>query len=223
MNFRQPEGQVAHWIERLQQYDFTVEHCPGAKHQNADALSRRPCLQDACRHCDSLESLEQSSSSTDVPVANAPQVATISLGHGSRSPEDIRAEQLQDEDIQLVIKWMEENSEKPTWEVIAPHNQTTKVYCAQWQSLKLSNGVLYCMWETPSGGVTILQLVLPKSLRHEVLQQLHNTKTSGHLGVAKTLGRIRQRFYWSSADRIYKIGAEVVMFVPKNEAHRRRS
>ena len=196
LNFRQPEGQVARWIERLQQYDFTVEHRPGAKHQNADALSRRPCLQDACRHCDRLESLEQSSSSTDVLVANAPQVAAISLGHESRSPEDIRAEQLQDEDIQPVIKWMEENCEKPTWEVIAPHSQTTKVYCAQWQSLKLSNGVLYRMWETPSGDATILQLVLPKSLRHKVLQQLHNTKTSGHLGVAKTLGRIRERFYW---------------------------
>ena len=39
LNFRQPEGQVACWIEHLQQYDFTVEHCPGAKHQNADALS----------------------------------------------------------------------------------------------------------------------------------------------------------------------------------------
>ena len=29
-----------------------------------------------------------------------------------------------------------------------------------------------------------------------MLQQLHNIKTSGHLGVAKTLGRIRGRFYW---------------------------
>ena len=55
MNFRQPEGQVARWIERLQQYDFSIEHRPGSLHGNADALSRRPCLSDGCRHCDRLE------------------------------------------------------------------------------------------------------------------------------------------------------------------------
>ena len=142
LSFRQPEGQVACWIERLQQYNFTVEYRPGTKHQNADALSRRPCLQDACRHCDRLESLENSSATSEV-LATSPQVAVISLGHESRAPEEIRAEQLNDNDIKPVIKWMEESSEKPSWEVIAPHSQTTKVYCAQWQSLKLQNGVLY--------------------------------------------------------------------------------
>ena len=197
LSFQQPEGLVARWIERLQQYDFTVEHRSGAKHQNADALSRRPCLQDACRHCDRLESLEQSNTTTaDVPIASPLPVAAISLGHESHSPREIRVKQLNDADIKPVIKWMEENVEKPPWEVIAPHSQTTKVYCAQWQSLKLTDGVLYRIWETPSGDATVVQLVLPKSMRHEVLQQLHNAKTSGHLGVAKTLGRLRERFYW---------------------------
>ena len=73
------------------------------------------------------------------------------------SPEDIRAEQMKDQDTQPGIKWIEENSEKPTWEAIAPHSQTTKVYCAQWQSLKLSDSVLYHMWETPSGAATTAQ------------------------------------------------------------------
>ena len=43
LDFRHPEGQVARWIESLQQYDFTIEHRPGCRHGNADALSRRPC------------------------------------------------------------------------------------------------------------------------------------------------------------------------------------
>ena len=138
LGFRQPEGQVARWIESLQQYDFTVEHRPGAKHGNADALSRRPCLRDACKHCDRLESVEKPSSSANQLIAKSlndwsPQVTAISLGHESRSPEVIRADQLNDEDLK---PWMELSSEKPSWETIAPHSQTTKVYCAQWQSLK---------------------------------------------------------------------------------------
>ena len=57
LSFRHPEGQVARWLERLQQYDFTVEHRAGTKHGNADALSRRPCLLEVCKHCDRLDSL----------------------------------------------------------------------------------------------------------------------------------------------------------------------
>ncbi|XP_064827230.1 uncharacterized protein LOC135543829 [Oncorhynchus masou masou] len=43
MSFREPEGQVAHWLEELQPYDFTVVHRAGAHPSNADAMSRRPC------------------------------------------------------------------------------------------------------------------------------------------------------------------------------------
>ena len=40
--FKQPEGQLARWIDFLQAYTFTIEHRPGRQHSNADALSRRP-------------------------------------------------------------------------------------------------------------------------------------------------------------------------------------
>lgn len=39
MSFRYPEGQVARWPERLQEYDFTIQHRAGRAHSNADALS----------------------------------------------------------------------------------------------------------------------------------------------------------------------------------------
>ncbi|TNN15728.1 Retrovirus-related Pol polyprotein from transposon 17.6 [Schistosoma japonicum] len=41
-SFREPEGQVARWQERLQEFDFTCEYRPGNRHTNADALSRLP-------------------------------------------------------------------------------------------------------------------------------------------------------------------------------------
>ena len=57
-------------------------------------------------------------------------------------------------------------------------------------------GCWYPLCETLSGDATIKQLVLPRSLRSEALQQLHSTPTAGHLGDVKTLGRIQERFYW---------------------------
>lgn len=40
---REPKGQLTRWMEKLAVYDFQVIHRPGRLHQNADALSRRPC------------------------------------------------------------------------------------------------------------------------------------------------------------------------------------
>ena len=44
-NFRDPQGQLARWLEQLQEFNFTVVHRRGRKHTNADALSRLPCRQ----------------------------------------------------------------------------------------------------------------------------------------------------------------------------------
>ena len=44
-NFKEPEGQLAQWIEKLQESNFTISHRPGRRHQNAHALSQGPCTQ----------------------------------------------------------------------------------------------------------------------------------------------------------------------------------
>jgi hypothetical protein len=36
-------GQYSRWQMLVQEYDFEIRHRPGAKHQNADVLSRFPC------------------------------------------------------------------------------------------------------------------------------------------------------------------------------------
>ena len=43
--FKQPQGQIARWLQKLQEYQFTVVHRPGKRHSNADAMSRIPCHQ----------------------------------------------------------------------------------------------------------------------------------------------------------------------------------
>lgn len=45
MRLKEPEGQLARWLEELGSYDLLIEHRAGVKHGNADALSRRPCRQ----------------------------------------------------------------------------------------------------------------------------------------------------------------------------------
>lgn len=38
--FKEPDGQIARWIQQLGPYNFRIEHRPGKRHENADALSR---------------------------------------------------------------------------------------------------------------------------------------------------------------------------------------
>ena len=47
-----PIGQQARWLEILEEFNFSIEHRPGARHENADAMSRCFCkIRDcACRH-----------------------------------------------------------------------------------------------------------------------------------------------------------------------------
>jgi len=43
--FKSPEGQLARWQEKLQEFDFSIVHRPWRKHSNANALSQLPCRQ----------------------------------------------------------------------------------------------------------------------------------------------------------------------------------
>ena len=59
-NFKDPEGMLARWISVLDTYDFTIQHRPGAKHSNADGLTRQKCTQCKRQECEgrSLRSQE---------------------------------------------------------------------------------------------------------------------------------------------------------------------
>ncbi|CAB3981552.1 Retrovirus-related Pol poly from transposon, partial [Paramuricea clavata] len=51
LNFKNPEGQTARWLQKLQLYDFAVFQRRSKLHGNADALSRRPCEETGCKYC----------------------------------------------------------------------------------------------------------------------------------------------------------------------------
>ena len=56
--------------------------------------------------------------------------------------------------------------------------------------------MLYHRWESPERGEETWQLVFPTALRAGVLKLLHDSPVGGHLGVSKTLGKVRARFFW---------------------------
>lgn len=83
----------------------------------------------------------------------------------------------------------------PAWTEISLINVELKTYWFQWDRLELKDGILYRKCRDINLNTEVLQVVLPFSLRPEVFQRLHTTPSPGHLGVHRTLHRIRQRLY----------------------------
>ena len=221
MNFKNPEGQTARWIEILGIYDLEVEHRQGRNHGNADGLSRRPC--DNCRYCERSEKKEERFHQSD-PVedegernkaddeeyrcATAMKTAEHLVSKGqdgstgasswlaTLSNTEIREAQLRDPCLGTVIRLKEQSAERPPWETISSESPTFKCYWGQWSMLAVRDGVLFRKWESERGDDISWKLVLPDSLRTDVLKQLHDSPAAGHLGFKKTTERVKARFYW---------------------------
>ena len=48
IKFKEPQGQLARWIEYIYQFKFSIVHRDGKKHGNADAMSRLPPSSEGC-------------------------------------------------------------------------------------------------------------------------------------------------------------------------------
>ena len=73
MNFKICEGALARILETLSIYDFFVEHRPGLLHSDADSISRRPCVEQECAHCERFEKKYSE---------NSPGLATMNIVSG---------------------------------------------------------------------------------------------------------------------------------------------
>jgi hypothetical protein len=92
-----------------------------------------------------------------------------------------------------------ETGRRPEWRDIAHRSPTLQSYWAQWKTLAVRNGILERNWESANGRSTMAQIALPRSRVKDVLTELHDELSGGHLGINKTLNKVRQRFYWQQA------------------------
>ncbi|KAJ8346723.1 hypothetical protein SKAU_G00281240 [Synaphobranchus kaupii] len=142
LNFKDPEGQVARWLEQLQGYDFEIRHRAGRLHGNADALSRRPCAAQECRYCSHQEERDQVSPDVAVVQAsgNAEEVAAADAHGAARGRQHAGQE-----------------------------SPELKSYYSLYSNLVQRNGLLYRRWQAPGRGSDILQLLVPQALHPDVL------------------------------------------------------
>jgi transposase InsO family protein len=220
--FKHIEGQLARWLEELSQYNMTIEHRKGCEHTNADALSR---MGDPLRFCDCynagarlgdlpcggcpycMRAHNQWSRFQDdvddvVPLAimsvrsQTPGSDAVSPNWvDNYEPQQLRDLQTQDPDIGLVIIWLENKVEPSRRELLLTSPSTRSLWSCR-QYLLMENGILHYLWsEHPKLG-TMSCIVIPQALRQEILCGCHDSKTAGHLGIKKTLERVKGKYFW---------------------------
>ncbi|KRZ65622.1 Retrovirus-related Pol polyprotein from transposon 17.6, partial [Trichinella papuae] len=182
-NFKEPEGQVARWLEQLAEYDFNVLHRPGRAHCNADALSRQRCPQ-----C-----------GISLVATATPPVATMEEVTPSRclSIVDIQTwQQAQSTDATLSVlrSWLAANR----WPRHCPTSSDPDLW-SLWRDGRGvfrvdENGLL--RRRQASSDYVDDQLIVPKELRNDVLTAMHNTTFGGHFASRRTLDRLQRRYFW---------------------------
>lgn len=84
----------------------------------------------------------------------------------------------------------------------------TQQLCSQWDSLRLFNNVLYREFVDASGKTLCYQLVVPDSMKIELINYMHGSVTAGHWCPQRTLESLRKVAYWSSLRRdVYRVVA----------------
>ena len=179
-NFKEPEGQLARWLEKLEEFQFEVVHRKGKAHCNADALSR-------------MFSQQSVNVNVTYPATIAPVVLATALG--GKSHQDIRNCQMEDELIGPIFR-AKIDGVKPSADTVKGCDPKYRKLVQIWDQLIIKDDLLWRLFENNDGTGCIIQLVVPNSLKIAVLRDVHEGVLGGHLGVHKSLGKLKERFYW---------------------------
>ena len=188
MAFKEPEGQVARWLQVLDTYDVTIEHRPGRLHGNADGLSRIPCRQ--CGRCD------------DTPDgADASPAVRAITRRGAADPDvaaEVRGEWATDQRADIIIgrayAWVE-NGTTPEKAEVAAEGYAIKSLVSQIGRLEIRDGLLG-RWYLLPGCPRVFQVVVPAKRQAETWRACHGEGLAGHFGRDRTLRKVMERWYW---------------------------
>lgn len=227
-------GRRARWALELDPFEWTVIHRKRLKHANADALSRRQASDSAMEIPASssgeanVGSPVSKSDSGYLSAAQGSKVLgpSVSITHVSptlsacvnqemeRTPSlmlqlatsesSFIEHQKQDPVLKEVISWKLKGL-RPPYRKISKRSQEERIFWKEFTRLTLHNGLLCREIVNSSTKSVTCQVIVPQTLRKQVLQSLHGNPIAGHLSAEKVVKQAQQLCFWPFMSRdIYK-------------------
>ena len=229
---RDPTGQMARWQEVLANFDFELIYRPGQHHGNADGMSRIPWeaeeeekIRLPCNRCKKCEKQESNVETVAMVKTRSNKGQDMTNSHPDTSQaqtdswvcgytlEELRQEQEKDIEISFLRNAKISYDERPPVRLVNQKTPAVRNLWLLWDSLQVQEGVLYKV------DLTNKRLIVPRSLRKEILFSLHNSLLSGHLGMKKVYHKARVHYYW------YRMKLDIQVYVAtctvcgKNKGH----
>ena len=111
------------------------------------------------------------------------------------TPTEMMKMQHEDNDIGVITS-AAASGQKPDSLEMTTQSPEARHYWIIWDQLLLQDGVLYRRVKNNVLATEHLQLIAPKCIRADVVNQCHNPVTAGHQGVKRTRASIIRSFYW---------------------------
>ena len=195
LNFRNPTGQVARWLERMAMYNFDIEHRPGPQHGNADGLSRQPC-DGPCSQCDRDDCRRVRmirETPEEAPGSNRPRLLPLP---SEREPLPDRARIGELQRVDPDTRWYWDIGIDPEFVDIAHLGPVGKTLWQERSRLREIEGTL-CICYYEDDGKERWRYVVPYTLQPLIMAHYHDSPQAGHFGFDRTLARLRESvFYW---------------------------
>ena len=113
--------------------------------------------------------------------------------------EQLAQAQQDDPDLRVIRARLEAGLPKPAKQEISPLSPVVKYWCARWEQLEIRDHVLKYRWEPNRAGDPVTYKILaPKSMQETIMTCVHDLKSAGHLGIARTFEKAtRSPFLWA--------------------------
>jgi len=204
-NRKDPHHRLARWVAQLQCYTFNVVYKSGAKHQDADCMSRLVT--------DDLTEEERTEEASEDTIRAVYQVTRQNLEDPTGEDEshlplgtlvDIRAEQREDTYCKKFIDILESDATDLEKSVKA-------------KNFMMQDDQLYRL--SANNAPT---LVIPACRRGAIMLSFHDFPLAGHLGFSRTYINIKKRYFWPKMRRDIKHHVASCLGCQKRKASNRR-
>ena len=152
-----------------------------------------------------------STQTEDIGNRNQREKGLAATWLSDKSLTELQNAQTNDTDIGPLLRAKTEGK-RPTSQQMATKSPASRHYWILWDSLEVYNEILFKRFVKKDGPGEYLQLIVPQSMKSEILFQMHDSVISGHLGCKKTKAKILQKFYW------YGLREDVAMYIRKCDA-----